>query len=190
MNFARLFSFCLLLSAAALMWEVLDTTDLNLVDRKARAPKTTVPADPVPDAPPAPIAMIQDDRPVQRVAKSAEVIDQEVDLLCRSLNQKFDQNKIDRQFARVDFKFHEKRLREMKFNTRLRKCFSNVPSAKNRVEIDVFSADFKGENAADLVELQVSIFDKKSRNKIFEAGQSLDLSTSLDLPIKAEVLPQ
>lgn len=187
MNFARIFGMCLFVAAGALMWEVVDKTDLKIVEKfLSPTEKKQVAAKPPP--PPEPIKVV-DDRAQQRVPKSPEVVNQEVDLLCRDLNSKFDESKIEKHFARVDFKFHEKRLKTMKFNDRLKSCFRSVSTAKNRVEIDVFSADFKGENAADLIELQVSVFDKKSRNKIFEAGQSLDLSSTLSIPTKADANP-
>lgn len=171
------------LISAALIMEVAERTDLNVADNKA--PKA-MPVEPSATTEVEKIVVPANDRNANRVTKAPEIVNQEVDLICRDLNRKFETNKIENLFARVDFKFHEKRLKSMKFNDRLKTCFKSATTAKTRVEIDVFSADFQGEHAADLISFQVSVFDKKTRNKIFEAGQKLDLSSAVDLPTKAE----
>ncbi len=171
------------------MVEISGTTDLRIVERVLSS-STRKPAKKTTEPKPAEVAKpVDENRNGTRVPKSPEVINQEVDLLCRFLEGKFDENQIEKKFARVDLKFHEKRLKEMKFSKKLRECFPSLSTGKNRIEMDIFSADFKGENAADLIEVQVSVFDKKSKNKIFETGAHFELSSVVELPKKADANP-
>lgn len=191
MNFPRLFGACLFLLALALMWEIVDSTDLRIAEKflsdkfaaKTKTPRSSGPPQ-LQDA-----EAIDEGKPVTRVAKAPEVIAQEVDLLCKGLQKKLESNQIVTKFARVDLKFHEKRLKEMTFQHQLKSCFSSETTAHNRVELDIFTADFRGQNSADIIEIQLSVFDKKSRNKIFETGAQFELSKVVELPTKAEANP-
>lgn len=116
-----------------------------------------------------------DENPMARVAKSAAELRKEIDGVCKSLTEKLVSQKLSNRAAAVSFNFHEKKHGEMLFSQMIRGCFTEDKKAGFKVEIDVFSSEFAG-RAQDQIQLQVSAFDFKSNNKIFETGIQFELS--------------
>lgn len=115
------------------------------------------------------------ENPVARVAKSAAELRKEIDGVCKSLTEKLVSQKLSNRAAAISFNFHEKKHGEMLFSQMIRGCFAEDKKAGFKVEIDVFSSEFAG-RAQDQIQLQVSAFDFKSNNKIFETGIQFELS--------------
>lgn len=123
--------------------------------------------------------------PVARVAKSAAELRKEIDGVCKSLTEKLVSQKLSTRAAAVNFNFHEKKHGEMLFSQMIRGCFAEDKKADFKVEIDVFSSEFAG-RAQDQIQLQVSAFDFKSNNKIFETGIQFELSVPQVVPEESQ----
>lgn len=123
--------------------------------------------------------------PVARVAKSAAELRKEIDGVCKILKEKLVSQKLSTRAAVVNFNFHEKKHGEMLFSQMIRGCFAEDKEADFKVEIDVFSSEFAG-RAQDQIQLQVSAFDFKSNNKIFETGIQFELSVPQVLPEESQ----
>lgn len=113
----------------------------------------------------------------KKVIKTAEQLTEEIDKLCKHLREEMTANKLEPAFADVDLKLHEERLEDASFLDVLKNgCLKEAKDASHRIELDIFSSDFTGEDASDQIQVQVSVFDKKSSNKIFESGIHFELT--------------
>lgn len=112
--------------------------------------------------------------PVVRIDKSPTELRKEVDGLCKQMQKKLNLQKIEN-FAQVNFKFHEEKHNSMLFSEMIRGCFKTTSDSKTNLEVDIFSSNFAG-RASDQIQIQVSAFDHKSKNKIFETGTHFELS--------------
>ncbi len=126
-----------------------------------------------------PVAILEDpefaEEPIARVDKTPSELRKEIDGLCKDMQKKLETQKLGNKFAQVNFKFHEEKHKEMLFSEMIRSCFSNAQDSNTNLEVDVFSSNFAG-RASDQIQIQVSAFDFKSKNKIFETGMHFDLS--------------
>lgn len=181
MNMAKLWALALILSSAFLFAILV----MNQTPDVIRPRKIAKPADgPVPPPPPVenqsatanqPPALNEENLP--RVTKAPKVLAAEINDLCKHLVDELEASHITPAFSNVNLKFHEKRLIKPEIKAMLGSCFQQKKDSKNRAEMDIFSSDFAGEKAADLVQVQVSIFDRQSKNKIFESGIHFELSS-------------
>lgn len=112
--------------------------------------------------------------PTPRIDKTPVELRKEIDGLCKDMQKKFESQKLSK-FAKVQFKFHEEKHNSMLFSEMIRGCFKNDTASKVNLEVDVFSSNFAG-RASDQIQVQVSAFDFKSKNKIFETGMHFELS--------------
>lgn len=115
------------------------------------------------------------ENPVPRIDKSPVELRKEIDVLCKDMQKKFEIQKMGPKFAKVNFKFHEEQHKEMVFSEMVKGCFKKDSDSKVNLEVDVFSSNFAG-RASDQIQIQVSAFDFKSKNKIFETGMHFELS--------------
>lgn len=77
------------------------------------------------------------------------------------------------QFKNVELQIRDERLKKDPIIKDIRKCFVLSEGSPLRAEVELFSSDFGNEASADL-QVQVSVFDLKSNNKISELGFRMD----------------
>lgn len=191
MNTAKLWALGLILSSAFLFATLVVNQNPEVIRPRKAAKPTDGPVPPPPPHENQATANNQLPSPneenLPRVAKAPKVLAAEINDLCKHLVDELEASHIAPTFSNVNLKFHEKRLLKPEIKAMLGSCFKQKNDSKNRAEMDIFSSDFAGEKAADLVQVQVSIFDRQSKNKIFESGihfelSSIDRNSSADQP--------
>jgi hypothetical protein len=83
------------------------------------------------------------------------------------------EQKLPTAFAQVQFLVRDKRLEEDPIMQDLKKCFAVNEKSPVALEAEVFSSDF-GNWASDDLQVQISVFDVKSKNKLSEVGFKLN----------------
>ena len=92
---------------------------------------------------------------------------------CERFRKSMIEQKLPIVFGKVDFLVREERLKNDPLLSDLQKCFAPNSNSPIGLEIEIFSSDF-GNWSSDDVQVQISVLDLKSSNKISEFGFRLD----------------
>jgi len=92
---------------------------------------------------------------------------------CEKARQELRKQELPTVFAKVEYLVRDKRFEEDPILQDLRKCFVVNEKSPVGLEAEVFSSDF-GNWASDDLQVQLSVFDMKSNNKLAEIGFKLD----------------
>ncbi len=92
---------------------------------------------------------------------------------CKKARTVLREQKLPTVFAQVQFSVREKRLEKDPILQDLKKCFAVNEKSSVSLEVEVFSSDF-GNWASDDLQVQISVFDVKSKNKLSEVGFKLN----------------
>lgn len=110
------------------------------------------------------------------VAKSPTEIAEDLDDVCNQMQNELRDSKISPLFSSINLKFREKRLETKFLKEQLAQCFKKSDLSANTLELDIFSSDFAGENAAHQIQLQAGVFTKASKDKIYEVGRKFEIA--------------
>ena len=92
---------------------------------------------------------------------------------CEAARQKLKEQQVPLKFSSIEFKVRDKRLEEDPILNDLKKCFATSEKSPVQLEIELFSSDWNQQSSNDL-QVQMSIFDTKTKNKIAEYGFRMD----------------
>lgn len=109
-----------------------------------------------------------------RIKKTDQEIALSVSEICEEMEDDVKSAKLPVTFARLHIHFREKRLEAPGISEAIKNCFRHNSSSPYDIEIEVFSSEFAGE-AKSQVQLQVSIFNKGFKNKLYEVGRRLEI---------------
>ncbi|MBX3018913.1 MAG: hypothetical protein KF767_13585 [Bdellovibrionaceae bacterium] len=113
--------------------------------------------------------------PLQYAPKSEEEISASVEQVCQEMVGELEAENIAPAFGKISIKYREKRLQTDLLKALISSCFDKKENAPASLEIEVFSSEFEGEGEArNQIQLQVSVFDQATSNKIFEVGRRFE----------------
>ena len=92
---------------------------------------------------------------------------------CQAARQKLKEQQVPLQFSAIEFKVRDLRLEQDPILTDIKKCFSISDKSPVQLEIEVFSSDWNQQASNDL-QVQMSAFENKTKNKIAEYGFRMD----------------
>lgn len=107
--------------------------------------------------------------------KSAEEIHGAITDACEQMNAELKSSDVSTAFKKVIIRIHEKRLQTDVLKSELKNCFQESKDSTTVIEMDVFSSGFAGQ-AEYQIQLQVSVLDDKTKNKLFEVGRKFETS--------------
>lgn len=108
--------------------------------------------------------------------KSLQEIAEQLSEICDEMQTELKAAKLSTGFADIRLNIREDRLATRFLKERLGQCFRQSNVFQNNAEIEVFSSDFEGENAAHQIQIQVGIFAKKTNDKLFEVGRKFEMA--------------
>lgn len=92
---------------------------------------------------------------------------------CEQVRKQLKEQGLPSQFSSVDYRVRDQRLEKDPILKDLVKCFPSSPKSNLKLEVELFSSDYQNESSADL-QVQISAFDVKSKNKVAELGFRMD----------------
>lgn len=95
-------------------------------------------------------------------------------LACQQIEAEFEQSGLSWHFHTVLINARDERLKELTFLKELYTCFEQDEMGTLILEIEAFTSDFAQEKGSDL-QLQFSVFDYVSQNKLSEFGFVFEL---------------
>lgn len=103
--------------------------------------------------------------------------DSQTKLLCDYLKDELRSENMNDHVSRIDVRVHRS-AKQHPFDARkaLTTCLGVSQTAKIRLEADVFTSSFPGETADGQLQLQLSLLDKTTKNKIFETTFRVEIS--------------
>lgn len=122
--------------------------------------------------------------PLKYDQKSEEEIANSVEKVCSEMSKELEAENIAPTFDSIAIKYREQRLQTELLKALIASCFDKKEKGEATAEIEVFSSEFEGEGEArNQIQLQVSVFDKKTANKIYEVGRRFEtVKVSLGRP--------
>lgn len=105
--------------------------------------------------------------------KSEDELKATIASVCQEMSDELAESKFSIQFSEIKVKYRETRLKSKLIESSIDTCFLKGEPKDNGLEIEIFSSGFDGQ-AANQIQLQVSLFDKDFRNKIFEIGRRFE----------------
>lgn len=108
--------------------------------------------------------------------KTHEEITEQLIEICDEMQAEMKASKIPSYFSELKLQFREKRLETAFLKKQLAQCFRQSENSKNVAELEIFSSDFAGENAAHQIQLQVSVFQRGNNDKLFEVARKFELA--------------
>lgn len=94
--------------------------------------------------------------------------------ICLNLsNQLKNQNYSFTNFKKITLYVREQRLKKNPLTIDLSRCLATSKLSKYEAELEIFSSDY-GTHAENDLNIQISIFESKSKNKIAEFGTTLN----------------
>jgi len=138
--------------------------------------KTTKTESKATESPDSQLSTDENEKNIVLIPKTPAEISEQIDEVCTHMQKELRAASISPLFHSIRLRFREKRLEVQVIKNQLSQCFRKSEHSPNNIEIEVFSSDFSGENAAHQIQLQASILQKVGDNKIYEVGGKFELA--------------